>query len=86
MHGTFKRKDWTSVILFLLATFVMILAGMAMLLALASCSSEVIRGGQNSPPDIKPMSRDAERQRIVDQGQEFCKKYNDDPACRGPKP
>jgi hypothetical protein len=43
-----------------------------------ACSSARINGMQ--PP--APMSRDAERQHIQDQGIEFCKQYPDDVACQ----
>ena len=43
-----------------------------------ACSSARINGMQ--PP--APMSRDAERQHIQDEGIEFCKRYPDDVACQ----
>ena len=43
-----------------------------------ACSSARINGMQ--PPT--PMSRDAERQHIQDEGVEFCKRYPDDVACQ----
>jgi hypothetical protein len=57
--------------------------GILLLLAAAmfgvtACSSARISGMQ--PP--APMSRDAERQHIQDEGIEFCKRYPDDVACQ----
>jgi hypothetical protein len=43
-----------------------------------ACSSARINGMQ--PP--APMSRDAERQHIQDEGIEFCTRYPDDVACQ----
>jgi hypothetical protein len=52
-------------------------------LALSACSAESIR--QGNKPDLAPMSRDAERDHIRQEGQNFCANYPDDAACRGPK-
>ena len=43
-----------------------------------ACTSERIQA--IAPP--QPMSRDAERQHIQEQGIEFCKQYPDDVACQ----
>jgi hypothetical protein len=50
----------------------------AVMLGVTACSSARINGMQ--PP--APMSRDAARQRIQDEGIEFCKRYPDDVACQ----
>lgn len=53
-------------------------------LLLADCSGEVIRG-QAQQSDLTPLTRDQERNKIVEQGQQFCSRYPDDVACKGPK-
>jgi hypothetical protein len=58
--------------------------GAALIMLMTGCSSDSIRQG-NKPADVIPMSRDQERQRIVDQGKAFCDTYKDDLACKGPK-
>ena len=63
---------------------VMIGLGGLLILLMANCSSDSIRQG-NTPADVIPMSREQERDRIVEQGVSFCAKYPDDVACKGPK-
>ena len=50
----------------------------AVMFDVTAFSSAGINGMQ--PP--APMSRDAERQHIQDEGIEFCKRYPDDVACQ----
>jgi hypothetical protein len=51
-------------------------------IALTGCSSDAWRvKGQSPDPDIAPMSRDAERKHVIEQGQDFCVRYPDDIAC-----
>jgi hypothetical protein len=50
----------------------------AVMFGIIACSSARINGMQ--PP--VPMSRDAGRQHIQDEGIEFCKRYPDDVACQ----
>jgi hypothetical protein len=57
-------------------TIALVLA--AAMFGVTACSSARINGMQ--PP--APMSRDAERQHIQDEGIEFCKRYPDDVACQ----
>lgn len=54
-----------------------------LVLSLMGCSAEAIR--QGNKPDLAPMSREAERSHILEEGTDFCKKYPDDVACKGPK-
>jgi hypothetical protein len=56
----------------------LIISCLAVIFGVAACSSARINGMQ--PP--APMSRDAERQHIQDEGIEFCKRYPDDVACK----
>jgi hypothetical protein len=46
------------------------------MLLLAGCAGERLQG--SSP---QPLSRDAERQHIIEQGQDFCQRHPDDIAC-----
>jgi hypothetical protein len=46
--------------------------------SITACTSERIQA--IAPP--QPMSRDAERQHIQDEGIEFCKRYPNDVACQ----
>jgi hypothetical protein len=54
-------------------------------LLLSSCIGERTKLQGDHEIDVAPMSRDAERQHIIEQRQDFCARYKDDPACRGPK-
>jgi hypothetical protein len=54
----------------------------ALCLLLAGCSGDAVRGNSDLKPDIAPMSRDAERQHIIEEGKSFCDRYKDDAACR----
>jgi hypothetical protein len=56
----------------------MIIFCLAVIFGVTACSSARINGMQ--PP--APMSRDAERQHIQDEGIEFCKRFPDDVACQ----
>jgi hypothetical protein len=49
--------------------------------ALTGCSSDSYRVQGQSPEPVAPMSRDAERKHIIEQGQGFCERYPDDIAC-----
>jgi hypothetical protein len=49
-------------------------------ITLAGCSSDAFRVKGQSP-DVAPVSRDAERKHIIEQGQDFCERYPDDIAC-----
>jgi hypothetical protein len=51
------------------------------LLVLAGCSGEATRSGNK--PDIAPMSRAAERERVLEEGRKFCERYPDDLVCPG---
>jgi hypothetical protein len=66
------------------AIFAIEFAGLCLLglilLGLLGCSGDSIRQGNR--PDLAPMSRDAERERVRDEGSEFCRKYPDDVACK----
>lgn len=62
------------------ALFLAILA----LLTMEGCSGDATRGKADLGPSM-PMGRDAERDRIIGQGKDFCVKFQDDVACRGPK-
>jgi hypothetical protein len=51
-------------------------------IALTGCSSDAYRmNGQSPDPKVAPMSKDAERKHIIEQGQDFCERYPDDIAC-----
>jgi hypothetical protein len=50
-------------------------------LVLSSCIGERTKLEGTHEIDVAPMSRDAERQHIIEQGQDFCARYKDDPAC-----
>jgi hypothetical protein len=51
---------------------------------LSGCSADAIRQG-NNPPDVIPLSRAEQRNRIANEGKDFCERYPDDIACKGPK-
>lgn len=57
----------------------------AIMLLLEGCSGDVTRMGGKADLSPAPMSRNAERDHIVDQGKDFCVRYPDDSVCRGPK-
>lgn len=48
---------------------------------LEGCSGDVTRMGGKADLSSAPMSRD----HIVGEGKDFCARYSDDVACRGPK-
>jgi starvation-inducible outer membrane lipoprotein len=51
-------------------------------ITLAGCSSDAFRvQGQSPEPVVAPMSKDAERKHIIEQGQDFCERNPDDFAC-----
>ena len=54
------------------------------LILLMSCSADAIRQG-NKPADEIPLSRAEQRNRIANEGKDFCERYPDDIACKGPK-
>jgi len=57
-----------------LISILLIVAIICILIALMGCVGERITGD-------KPISQDQQREDIVKQGQEFCKRWPDDIAC-----
>lgn len=56
------------------------------LLLLTACIGERTKVEGNSKFDtVAPMSRDAERQHILEQGKDFCARYQDDKVCQPQK-
>jgi hypothetical protein len=52
-------------------------------LVLSSCTGDRTKiEGSTREIDVAPISRDAERQHIIEQGQDFCVRYKDDPVCK----
>ena len=68
-----------------LTGLIAVVIAVAIILLLEGCSGDVTRMGGKADLSPAPMSRDAERDHIVDEGKDFCTRYRDDIVCRRPK-